>query len=329
MLVGRQNNKQDSFMHSLKLSLLLISTIILTGCDGLAKWAYESGLSLEKSRAGLTDQFVETSDGIQWHLLRSEGQQDKPAVLLIHGFGADSSNWVRFVNELEGDFHFVVPDLPGHGETTRNTDLDYTMADQAERLIILMETLEIPSYHVAGNSMGGAITLALAQAAPEKVLSMGLVDAAGLTRQTEDFKAILATSDSNPLIPRSPEQFHTTLKWAMEDAPYIPEFFIDIMGAKKAENAPVADKIWEDMDSDPGMSLEGTGKLADLNQPALVLWGREDRLLGVDNVEVFLEELPHSRAVILDGIGHVPMAEAPTKSADAFRVFWREAQAES
>ena len=118
-------------MHSLKLSLLLISTIVLSGCDGLAKWAYETGLSLEKGRAGLTDQTVETSDGIQWHLLRSEGQQDKPAVLLIHGFGADSSNWVRFVNELEGDFHFVVPDLPGHGDTARNTDLDYTMAAQA------------------------------------------------------------------------------------------------------------------------------------------------------------------------------------------------------
>ncbi len=91
----------------------------------------------------------------------------------------------------------------------------------------------------------------------------------------------------------------------------------------------MAEKIWEDMDTDPGLSLEGTGKLASLEQPALVLWGREDRLLGVDNVDVFLKELPKARAVILDGIGHVPMAEAPTKSADAFRVFWREAQSSS
>lgn len=316
-------------MHSLKFTLLLIGTLILSGCDGLAHWAYESGLDLEKSRAGLEDHTLETADGIQWHLLRSEGQQNKPVVLLIHGFGADSSNWVRFVNELEGDFHFVVPDLPGHGETTREPNMDYTMAAQAKRLVTLMNTLEIPAYHVAGNSMGGAITLAMAQHAPQQVLSMGLVDSAGLTRQTEEFKAILATSDSNPLIPRSPEQFHTTLKWAMEDAPYIPEFFIDIMGAKKAENAAVADKIWKDMDTDPGVSLEGTGKLASLEQPALVLWGREDRLLGVDNVDVFLRELPRARAVVLDGIGHVPMAEAPTKSADAFRVFWREAQSGS
>ena len=309
--------------------IALLSVALLSACDNAAQWAYQNGLEFEISRAGLQEETITTDDGIQWHLLVSESSTSAPPVLLIHGFGADASNWVRFAGNLEEEFYFVVPDLPGHGDSTRDLGLDYTMKAQAKRLLTLMDTLQIEQFHVAGNSMGGAITLEMARQAPQRVLSMGLVDSAGLTRQTEEFKAILASSDSNPLIPRSPEQFHTTLKWAMEDAPYIPEFFIDIMGAKKAENAPVADKIWQDMDTDPGMSLEGTGTLTTLNQPALILWGREDRLLGVDNVEAFLEALPRARAVILDGIGHVPMAEAPTKSADAFRVFWREAQPES
>ncbi|MCG8393238.1 MAG: alpha/beta fold hydrolase [Pseudomonadales bacterium] len=316
-------------MRHLSAFLLLTSTLFMSGCEGLAHWAYESGLSLEKSRAGLQDQTLTTADGIRWHLLRSEAAAERPVVLLIHGFGADSSNWLRFANELEGDFHFVIPDLPGHGQTTRTTDLDYTMAEQASRLVMLMDALDIHQYHVAGNSMGGAITLALAQQAPDQVLSIGLVDSAGLTRQTREFKEILATSDSNPLIPRSPEDFHTTLKWAMEDAPYMPDFFVDVMGEKKAANAAVADKIWLDLQDDPGMSLEASDRLGSITEPALVLWGREDRLLGVDNVAVFVERLPNARAVILDDIGHVPMAEAPRKSADAFRTFWLEAKTES
>lgn len=36
-------------MHTFKLSLLLVSTLLLSGCDGLAKWAYETGLGLEKA----------------------------------------------------------------------------------------------------------------------------------------------------------------------------------------------------------------------------------------------------------------------------------------
>jgi len=98
------------------------------------------------------------------------------------------------------------------------------------------------------------------------------------------------------------------------------------MGQKKAANAEVAEKVWGDLLDDPGMGLEDKNVLPTIQTPTLVLWGREDRLLGVDNVDAFLEELPQSRAVILDGIGHVPMAEAPGKSADAFRAFWREAR---
>lgn len=315
-------------MQPKHLFFLILSTLFFSGCEGMAHWAYDKGLNIEKNRAGLNDQTLTTADGIEWHLLASEqngeNHTDKEAVLLIHGFSADSSNWVRFANELEGDFFFIVPDLPGHGDTTRNLDLDYTMDAQAARLLVLMDALEIKNFHVAGNSMGGAISLAIAQQAPDRVLSLGLVNSAGLTRQTEEFKNILANSDSNPLIPHKPEQFQTTLKWAMEEPPYIPGFFIDIMGQKKAENAEVAEKVWGDLQRDPGMALEGKNLLPKIQTPTLVLWGREDRLLGLDNVDAFLAELPQSRAVILDGIGHAPMVEAPGKSADAFRAFWRE-----
>ncbi|MZR61868.1 alpha/beta fold hydrolase [Alcanivorax sp. DP30] len=309
--------------------LLLLTTIflaLLAGCDNAAQRAYDMGLNLEKSRAGLIGTQLDTPDDIRWNLLTSEGEIDKPVVLLIHGFGADASNWLRFAGELEGEFYFVVPDLPGHGNTTRDPTLNYRMAAQSRRLLTLMDQLGIDKFHVAGNSMGGAISLSLTRQAPERIISMGLIDSAGLTRQTKEFRELLANSDSNPLIPRSPDDFNTTLQWAMEDPPYMPEFFIDIMGQEKARNATVAQAIFEQLDADPGMNLEGTGKLADVNTPALVVWGRKDRLLGVDNVEAFLAELPNARAAILDDIGHLPMTEAPEKTADLFRTFWQEAR---
>lgn len=306
---------------------VLLSSLALSGCGDLAHWGFKTAVAAEQERAGLVSKTLTTGDGIQWHLLLSEDHSDKPAVLLLHGFGADASNWVRFANELEGEYYFVIPDLPGQGQSTRTTALDYHIAAQAGRLITLMDHLGIKRFHVAGNSMGGAITLALARQAPDRVLSMGLVDAAGLTRQTAEFTALLQHSKNNPLIPRSAEDFRTTLKWAMADPPYLPDFFVEVMGARKAANAPVAEKIWHDLQGDPGMELEGSGKLAVLKQPTLVLWGRQDRLLDVSNVKEFLTELPQARAVVLDGIGHVPMAESPQKSADAFRVFWREASA--
>ena len=312
---------------AIRLLMLAATLVLLAGCESSQRWVYHQGMDFEKWRAGLEEHTVSTDDGLRWRVLQSSDADQAPAVLLIHGFGADSRNWVRFANELEGDYRFVIPDLPGHGNTEpRTTNMDYGISEQAERLFRLLDALQVERAHVAGNSMGGAISLAIAQQAPERVLSMGLVDSAGLTRQTKEFKNVLAKSESNPLIPHKAEQFQTTLKWAMEEPPYMPGFFIDIMGQKKAENADVAEKVWGDLMDDPGMELEDKNVLPTIQTPTLVLWGREDRLLGVDNVAAFLEELPQSRAVILDGIGHVPMAEAPGKSADAFRAFWREAR---
>ena len=304
--------------------IALLSVALLSACDNAAQWAYQNGLEFEISRAGLQEETITTDDRIQWHLLVSESSTSAPPVLLIHGFGADASNWVRFAGNLEEEFYFVVPDLPGHGDSTRDLGLDYTMKAQAKRLLTLMDTLQIEQFHVAGNSMGGAITLEMARQAPQRVLSMGLVDSAGLTRQTPEFKALLEGSDSNPLIPHSRDEFQTTLVWAMEEPPYMPDFFMDVMGQRKAENAVVAEDIFRQLGTDPGMNLENSEVLATLDQATLVMWGKEDRLLGVDNVPVFLERLPRARSVILDGIGHLPMTEAPAKSADAFRTFWNE-----
>jgi len=306
--------------------LTLVATLaLLAGCESSQRWVYHQGMDFEQWRAGLEERTVATDDGLRWHVLQSEGGGDAPAVLLIHGFGADASNWVRFANELEGDYRFLIPDLPGHGDTEpRTTGMDYGISEQAQRLFRLMDALQLERVHVAGNSMGGAIALEMARRQPSRLRSLGLVDAAGITLQTPEFLNALEQSDSNPLIPHSAEDFHTTLDWASERSLGIPDFAITLMGEEKAANAEVAEKVWQDINLDPAMRLQGRGVLPEIETPTLILWGREDALLSVENVRVFQQELPNNRAVILEGVGHVPMAEAPEESADAFRAFWKD-----
>ena len=309
-------------------SILLMTTLaLLGGCDTTQHWAYDKGTAFEKWRAGLDDHRVETKDGLNWHVLTSHGDRDAPVVVLIHGFGADARNWIRFANQLEGDYYLVIPDLPGHGETTpRTAEMDYDISTQAERLFTLLDTLDVDRAHVAGNSMGGAIAIEMARRQPARLLSLGLVDSAGLTLQTAEFLNAQEQAGKNPLIPHSAEDFHTTLDWATERSVGIPDFAVTIMGEEKAANADVAEKVWQDINLDPALRLKGRGVLAEIKTPTLILWGSEDRLLSLENVRVFEQELPNARAVVLEGVGHVPMAEAPEESADAFRAFWNDVQ---
>lgn len=307
------------------LAVAVLGAALLAGCEDTRRWAYHQGIAFEQWRAGLEALRVSTEDGLDWHLLQSKGGEEAPVVLLIHGFGADARNWVRFANQLEGEYRFIIPDLPGHGDTLPlTTSMDYRVSKQADRLFGLLNQLGAERFHVAGNSMGGAIAIEMARQHPGRLISLGLVDAAGVTLQTQEFRDVLAQSPGNPLIPQRAEDFHTTLDWAAERSVGMPDFAITLMGAEKAANAKVAEKVWADIEGDPAMQLGQSDVLLSINTPTLVLWGREDRLLGIDNVAVFTRTLPNARAVILDGVGHVPMAEAAGQSAEVFRVFWSQ-----
>ncbi|MCH8542821.1 MAG: alpha/beta hydrolase [Alcanivorax sp.] len=320
-------------MRSLLIPILAV--MALSGCDSLANIAYDTGLRAETSRARLAGHTLtlpaRTDDAaMAWHYLASKGfhsdrdDGERPVVLLLHGFGADSSNWLRMVIELKHDADFVVPDLPGHGASGGDTSTDYRLAMQARRLLSLMSALDVEQFDVVGNSMGGAISLEMARLAPERVRTLGLINAAGITLQTPEFAALIKYGEDNPLIPRDVADFRETLTWAMAEPPWLPDFFVRIMGEKKAANAARMDKVWADLDEDPAMARGAA--LADISTPALVIWGDQDRLLSNDNAARFVEYLPHSQKLMLAGIGHAPMVEAPRDTAMALRAFWRQQQ---
>ena len=161
---------------AIRLLMLAATLVLLAGCESSQRWVYHQGMDFEKWRAGLEEHTVSTDDGLRWRVLQSSDADQAPAVLLIHGFGADSRNWVRFANELEGDYRFVIPDLPGHGNTEpRTTNMDYGISEQAERLFRLLDALQVERAHVAGNSMGGAIAIEMARRlTPAQPVAVGL-----------------------------------------------------------------------------------------------------------------------------------------------------------
>jgi len=61
--------------------------------------------------------------------------------------------------------------------------------------------------------------------------------------------------------------------------------------------------------------------LSRLHMPVLVMWGREDRLIPVAAARWFVKALPQAQQIVYPGVGHVPMEEAPDRSADDVDAF--------
>ncbi len=93
-------------------------------------------------------------------------------VMLIHGFGEDGEIWNAQQSFLQQNFKVIVPDLPGSGQSEMVDDM--SIEGMAEVIKAILEQENIASCPVIGHSMGGYITLALAEKYPQQLSAFGL-----------------------------------------------------------------------------------------------------------------------------------------------------------
>ena len=103
---------------------------------------------------------------------RVEGTPRRTAVVLLHGFAEDGAIWDEQVKALKEQFLLIIPDLPGSGHSSLDTDT--SMEDLAEAVKTILDTEAIEKCILIGHSMGGYIALAFAEKYPDRLLAFGL-----------------------------------------------------------------------------------------------------------------------------------------------------------
>jgi pimeloyl-ACP methyl ester carboxylesterase len=204
-------------------------------------------------------------------------------------------------------------DLPGFGESTKQEEASYTIAAQVERLDRIARALSLESFHVAGNSMGGNISGKYALLFPEKVLTLGLFNTAGVPQCPEKSDlARLMEKGENPLLGETPEDFEKMIAFAFVKPPWFPGPVKKMMADRWAESRSFNEKVFREIIAEAS-SLEPD--LSKIWTRTLILWGDQDRLLHVSCADVLDKGLPSSTKVIMKDCGHVPMMERPKETA--------------
>ena len=94
-------------------------------------------------------------------------------VMLVHGFTEDRRIWDSLLTGLENKYKWILPDLPGSGQSALNKSLS-SLTDFSEALFAISVQENIREFAMVGHSMGGYISLAFAEKYPEKLLALGL-----------------------------------------------------------------------------------------------------------------------------------------------------------
>jgi len=299
-------------------AMLALSVIGCTTPNSITVATTQKLVQHERNKADLTIKSFKLSTG-DTLVYAENGNTSGEPLLLIHGFGANKDNFIFIAKEFK-DYHVIIPDLLGFGDSDKPMDADYRAKAQAQRLHELMQAKGLASnLHVGGNSMGGTISTAYASLYPEEVKSLWLIDTGGFLSVGMAEALQSGTLDDNPLLVKNFEDFENMMQLVMNKPPYLPKTFKAIMAQERIDNQQLEAKILKQIVDD---SMEDEAKIiAEHKIPTLVVWGEKDQVIKPETADYIAKLIPQAKVIMMPEIGHAPMVEAVKQSANDYKAF--------
>lgn len=254
-------------------------------------------------------------DGETWRYLVG-GNKSGDTILFLHGFGTDKDIWTLYVRRFTREYRVIAPDLPGFGESSRVEGADYGIAAQTRRLAAFVDALGLDRFHLAGNSMGGALALSFALAHPDRILTLALYDNAGVTGAKKSELELAVERGESPLTVSTPEEFDQLLDFVAERPIFFPRAVKEVMCREAIDRRPFLEAIFETL-FEEFTARPLNDRLDEVRAPTLIVWGRQDRLIDVSCSDVMAERIPDNHCVVFENTGHAPMLERPAEVSAA------------
>jgi pimeloyl-ACP methyl ester carboxylesterase len=272
----------------------------------------------------------------------SEGEAPRERALYVHGLGGASTNWTDLAALLAVRFEGWALDLPGFGRSRPPLRGRYSIRGHVAAVIdVLEQIVQRPGagsgepVHLLGNSLGGLVTVLVASRRPDLVASLTLISPAmPVYRVPRAFSRALLLL-LLPGIPSLAERrmagiapeahVRQMIRMCFGDPERVPRERVEQAVREMRERA---DQPWADRALTRSMRGLITSYLRvgranawraaqALRPPTLVLWGSRDKLVDPALAPRLAAAVPDSRLLVLEGVGHVAMLEAPEPTARA------------
>lgn len=234
--------------------------------------------------------------------------EQRPTLLLIHGFPLDATLWEPQVEALSRVANVIAPDLRGFGQDTREFAAIMPMRQYAHDLKDLLDQRGIERVVLCGLSMGGYIAMAFAERWPDRL--------AGL---------ILCNTRSNADTEEGVEARHTTAQNAKEKGMEViargmaPSLLTE---RTRAERPELVDRVVAMISRQRAEVVAATSlgmaqrpdRLEVLQRyqgPALVITGDSDALMPLATSQVMADALANGKLAVLPGAAHLSNLEVP------------------
>ncbi|WP_022979333.1 alpha/beta fold hydrolase [Ideonella sp. B508-1] len=251
----------------------------------------------------------------------------QPPALFIHGSGPGVSawaNWRLVMPALAQQRRVIAPDMVGFGHSDRPAGMAYTMDTWVQQALDLMDALDLPQVDLVGNSFGGALALALAIRAPQRVRRLVLMGSVGVPFAiTPGLDAVWGYEPSIQTMRALMDTFAwdrslvndelAKLRYEASIRPGFQESFSAMFPAPRQR--------WVDAMASPEAAIRA------LPHETLILHGREDQVIPLQTSLTLSQWIPNSQLHVFGHCGHWTQIEHAGRFARLVGDFLAEADA--
>lgn len=279
-------------------TFLLVSfgslAVVFYSCPGMVEQYY---LDVAYRDANLEVKQLEVQGEVFEYAEGGSGE----TVVLIHGFQGDKRIWIPYVKKLQGQYNFIIVDLPGHGGTSAAKNLDYDLYSVASYIDRFIEAKGLKKFHLGGISMGGGVAAVYATLHLEKLQSLLLINPFGIqTLEKSAFEKEIEKG-RNLFFPENLEELDDLITFICGKPSTLAKVFKNHMLAKMKEKQAFYRKVFYQLiNSKP---LENFLPSIDLD--TLVLIGGNDQILHPSSVKMFEDLLPKANVQLFPSGAHV------------------------
>jgi len=287
-------------------------------------WKNDIDLNVLKDKYAYPSSSFNSIDGINVHY-RDVGKGE--AILLIHGTGASLHTWEKWIDILSPGYRVISFDLPGFGLTGPDPNHNYQTSKYTAILDSLMVKLKVDSFHIAGNSLGGLVACRYTTQFPQKILTLNLIDAAGLPQPGKKPPFIFQLAKLPVL---------STLLQKVTPKSIIENSMLDVYKNDQLVTEKLIDRYFE-LSLREGNRTAFVKRMSQLNEkldisdlkkisaPVLIQWGKDDRWIPLAKGYEFKKLIPQAELKIYNS-GHVPMEENPMETVEDYMKFLKKSK---
>jgi pimeloyl-ACP methyl ester carboxylesterase len=232
-------------------------------------------------------------------------------VVFLHGFCENKAIWTDFIKLLPNHYQYIVPDMPGFGESLNNLHYQ-SIEEMAEEVYIFLETLKIEKAVFICHSLGGYVALALAEMHPELFAGLCMFHSVAFADSEERKNIRNKTADfiNNKGIKAFLENFVPGLFYKERRQELESELkkVKEITSITKSEVAATVTLAMRDR-------LDRTHVLQNASFPVMFIAGKDDELMPVEAIKSQFFLPPNSIIHLLAKTGHMGMYESPKETS--------------